>query len=52
MICHLLPVKQTAAGLARLWQNYLGTIAANRQITAEQVFPGAQGMLAGLRKAG
>ena len=25
--------------IGELWQNYLGTIAANRQITAEQVFP-------------
>ncbi len=34
-----------------LWQNYLNTVAANRQITAQQVFPGAQAMLDGLRKA-
>ncbi|EMG7897504.1 signal peptide peptidase SppA [Enterobacter hormaechei] len=36
--------------IGELWQNYLGTIAANRQITAEQVFPGARGVLDGLRK--
>ena len=35
--------------IGELWQNYLGTIAANRQITAEQVFPGARGVLDGLR---
>ena len=28
--------------IGELWQNYLGTIAANRQITAEQVFPRAR----------
>ncbi|MBC1184125.1 signal peptide peptidase SppA [Escherichia coli] len=37
--------------IGELWQNYLNTIAANRQITAQQVFPGAQGLLDGLRKA-
>lgn len=37
--------------IGELWQNYLNTIAANRQITAQQVFPGAQGRLDGLRKA-
>ena len=36
--------------IGELWQNYLNTIAANRQITAQQVFPGAQGLLDGLRK--
>jgi protease-4 len=36
--------------IGELWQNYLGTVAANRQITPEQVFPGAQGVLEGLRK--
>lgn len=38
--------------IGELWQNYLGTIAANRQITPQQVFPGAQGVLDGLRKVG
>ncbi len=38
--------------IGELWQNYLGTIAANRQITPQQLFPGAQGMLDGLRKVG
>lgn len=36
--------------IGELWQNYLNTIAANRQITAQQVFPGSQGLLDGLRK--
>lgn len=38
--------------IGELWQNYLGTIAANRQITSQQVFPGAQGVLDGLSKVG
>ena len=38
--------------MGELWQNYLGTIAANRQITAQQVFPGAQGLLDSLQKLG
>lgn len=36
--------------IGELWQNYLSTIAANRQITTQQLFPGAQAMLAGLQK--
>ena len=36
--------------IGELWQNYLNTVAANRQITPQQVFPSAQGMLEGLRK--
>ncbi|WP_054178546.1 signal peptide peptidase SppA [Trabulsiella odontotermitis] len=36
--------------IGELWQNYLNTIAANREITPQQVFPGAQGLLDGLRK--
>ena len=36
--------------IGELWQNYLGTVAANRQITPEQLFPGAQAVLDGLRK--
>ena len=36
--------------IGELWQNYLNTVAANRQITAQQVFPGAQAMLDGLSK--
>lgn len=38
--------------VGELWQNYVNTLAANRQITAEQVFPGAQGVLNGLQKVG
>ena len=38
--------------IGELWQNYLGTIAANRQTTPQQVFPGAQGVLDGLSKVG
>ncbi|HKS35463.1 MAG TPA: signal peptide peptidase SppA [Enterobacteriaceae bacterium] len=36
--------------IGELWQNYLAAIAANRQIPAQQVFPGAQAMLDGLSK--
>ncbi|MGK0705519.1 signal peptide peptidase SppA [Yokenella regensburgei] len=36
--------------IGELWQNYLTTVAANRQITPQQVFPGAKEMLEGLRK--
>ncbi len=38
--------------VGELWQNYLNTLAANRQITAEQVFPGARGVLDALQKVG
>ena len=38
--------------IGELWQNYLTTIAANRQITAQEVFPGAQGLLDNLQKLG
>ncbi|MFR0253350.1 signal peptide peptidase SppA, partial [Escherichia coli] len=38
--------------IGELWQNYLNTVAANRQIPAQQVFPGAQGLLVGLTKTG
>ena len=34
--------------IGELWQNYLNTIAANRNIPWQQVFPGAQGVLEGL----
>ncbi|WP_329600551.1 signal peptide peptidase SppA [Citrobacter koseri] len=36
--------------IGELWQNYLNTVAANRQIPAQQVFPGAQAMLDELSK--
>lgn len=38
--------------IGELWQNYLNTVAANRQIPAQQVFPGAQALLDGLTKVG
>ncbi|PRD12980.1 signal peptide peptidase SppA [Pantoea coffeiphila] len=38
--------------VGELWQNYLNTLAANRQITADQVFPGARGVLDALQKVG
>ncbi|QGU87718.1 signal peptide peptidase SppA [Erwinia sorbitola] len=38
--------------VGELWQNYVNTLAANRQITADQIFPGAQGVLDGLQKVG
>ena len=34
--------------VGELWQNYLNTVAANRQITPEQLFPGAAAIIAGL----
>ena len=38
--------------VGELWQNYLNTIAANRQVSAQQIFPGAQAVLEGLSKVG
>ncbi|MFG1172383.1 signal peptide peptidase SppA [Erwiniaceae bacterium CAU 1747] len=38
--------------VGELWQNYLNTLAANRQITVDQVFPGARGVLDALQKVG
>ncbi|AJJ22106.1 signal peptide peptidase SppA [Yersinia enterocolitica] len=35
-----------------LWQNYLTAVAANRQLTPEQLFPGAAGVVSGLQAAG
>ncbi|MCT2417495.1 signal peptide peptidase SppA [Pantoea sp. XY16] len=34
--------------VGQLWQNYLNTVAANRQLTLEQLFPGAAAIIAGL----
>lgn len=34
--------------ITQLWQNYLNTVSANRQITPEQLFPGAAGVISGL----
>ncbi|QMV51630.1 signal peptide peptidase SppA [Ewingella americana] len=38
--------------IGALWNNYLNTVSANRQITPEQVFPGAAGVLAGMQQTG
>lgn len=35
-----------------LWTNYLNTVSANRQITPEQLFPGAAGVLSGMQATG
>lgn len=35
-----------------LWQNYLAAVSANRQLTPEQLFPGAARMILGLQTAG
>ncbi|KAA9001803.1 signal peptide peptidase SppA [Affinibrenneria salicis] len=35
--------------LNTLWQHYLTTVSANRQITPQQLFPGAGALLAGLQ---
>ncbi|MBA2814493.1 signal peptide peptidase SppA [Candidatus Pantoea persica] len=35
--------------VGQLWQNYLNTVAGNRQITPEQLFPGAAVIIAGLQ---
>ncbi|MBJ3813943.1 signal peptide peptidase SppA [Shimwellia pseudoproteus] len=46
------PAAREADGrwIGELWQNYLNTVAANRQITAQQLFPGAQATLDALQK--
>ncbi|MFD1803394.1 signal peptide peptidase SppA [Mixta tenebrionis] len=38
--------------VGELWQNYLNTVAANRKITPQQLFPGAQGLLQALQQTG
>lgn len=38
--------------IGALWGNYLNTVSANRQITPEQLFPGAAGVLNGMQKTG
>lgn len=35
--------------IGQLWQNYLNTVAGNRQITPDQLFPGAAGIISGLQ---
>jgi protease-4 len=38
--------------IGALWNNYLNTVSANRQLTPEQLFPGAAGVLAGMQQTG
>ncbi|HAK8028960.1 TPA: signal peptide peptidase SppA [Salmonella enterica] len=38
--------------IGELWQNYLHTVSANRQISPQQLFPGAQAIIDGLTSAG
>ncbi|EBP0095629.1 signal peptide peptidase SppA [Salmonella enterica subsp. salamae] len=38
--------------IGELWQNYLHTVSANRQISPQQLFPGAQAIIDGLSVGG
>ncbi|MEX9147086.1 signal peptide peptidase SppA [Salmonella enterica] len=38
--------------IGELWQNYLHTVPANRQISPQQLFPGAQAIIDGLTSVG
>lgn len=38
--------------IGELWQNYLHTVSANRQISPQQLFPGAQAIIDGLTSMG
>ncbi|EBZ5273134.1 signal peptide peptidase SppA [Salmonella enterica subsp. enterica serovar Infantis] len=38
--------------IGELWQNYLNTVSANRQISPQQLFPGAQAIIDGLTSVG
>ncbi|EHY7785626.1 signal peptide peptidase SppA [Salmonella enterica] len=38
--------------IGELWQNYLHTVSANRQISPQQLFPGAQAIIDGLTSLG
>ncbi|EBA2364635.1 signal peptide peptidase SppA, partial [Salmonella enterica subsp. enterica serovar Kentucky] len=38
--------------IGELWQNYLHTVSANRQISPQQLFPGAQAIIDGLTSVG
>ncbi|EAT9713430.1 signal peptide peptidase SppA [Salmonella enterica] len=38
--------------IGELWQNYLHTVSANRQISPQQLFPGAQAIIGGLTSVG
>lgn len=44
--------EENSRWIGQLWQNYLTTIAANRQVAVQQLFPDARGVLDGLRKTG
>jgi len=48
------PAARDADGrwVGQLWQNYLNTVSANRQITPEQLFPGAAAIIEGLQAVG
>ncbi|EJI0930369.1 signal peptide peptidase SppA [Salmonella enterica] len=38
--------------IGELWQNYLNTVSTNRQISPQQLFPGAQAIIDGLTSVG
>lgn len=38
--------------IGELWQDYLNTVSANRQISPQQLFPGAQAIIDGLTSVG
>ncbi|KAA0440386.1 signal peptide peptidase SppA [Salmonella enterica] len=38
--------------IGELWQNYLHTVSANRQLSPQQLFPGAQAIIDGLTSVG
>lgn len=38
--------------IGELWQNYLHTVSANRQVSPQQLFPGAQALIDGLTSVG
>ncbi|HFX8495736.1 TPA: signal peptide peptidase SppA [Salmonella enterica] len=38
--------------IGELWQNYLHTVSANRQISPQQLFPGSQAIIDGLTSVG
>ncbi|ELX9020139.1 signal peptide peptidase SppA [Salmonella enterica] len=38
--------------IGEMWQNYLHTVSANRQISPQQLFPGAQAIIDGLTSVG
>ncbi|ECA7953163.1 signal peptide peptidase SppA [Salmonella enterica subsp. enterica serovar Poona] len=44
--------KADSRWIGELWQNYLHTVSANRQISPQQLFPGAQAIIDGLTSVG